>query len=94
MDQLEKASWFSRVGVEEGSRVAVLTSWPEAVEQCSSFEWEDLRLEALNQCRECIAERSKERLQLWNNTVDEGWESEMMVVGDQDSAGGLRRKSA
>ena len=71
LDQLEKASWFSRVGVEEGSRVAVLTSWPEAIEQCSSFEWEDLRLEALNQYRECIAERSMERLQLWNHTVDE-----------------------
>jgi hypothetical protein len=71
LDRLEKASWFSRVGVKEGSRAAVVTSWPEAIEQCSSYEWEDLRLDALNQYRLCIAERSMERLRLWNDTVDE-----------------------
>jgi hypothetical protein len=71
LDQLAKASWFSRVGAKEGSRAAVVTSWPEAIVRCSSYEWEDLRLDALNQCRLCIAERSMERLRLWNDTVDE-----------------------
>jgi hypothetical protein len=71
LDQLEKASWFSRVGVNEGSAIIVVTGWPDAIEQCSSFEWEDLRLHVLNQDRECIARRSKERLQLWNGVVDE-----------------------
>jgi hypothetical protein len=71
LGRLEKASWFSRFGLNEGSAVVEVTSWPEAVEQCSSFEWEDLRLDALNQCRRCIAERSKERLRLWNGAVDD-----------------------
>jgi hypothetical protein len=71
LDQLEKAFWFSRVGINEESKAAVVTSWLEAIVQCSSFEWEDLRLDALNQCRLYIAEHSKERLRHWNDTVDE-----------------------
>jgi hypothetical protein len=49
----------------------VVTSWPQAIEQCDTTEWEDLRLEALNQYRECIAQRSKERWEVWNETVRE-----------------------
>lgn len=48
LDRLEKASWFSRVGLDEGSAVAILTSWPEAIALCDTPEWEDLRLEAAN----------------------------------------------
>ena len=69
--ELEKVSWFLRVGINDGSSVITLSCWPEAIEQCSSFEWEDLRLEAANQYRECIARHSRERLQLWNDTVDD-----------------------
>jgi hypothetical protein len=71
IEQLEKASWFSRVGIKEGPTIVVVGSWPEAIAHTSSFEWEDLRAEALNLYRECIAERSMERLNLWNDTVDE-----------------------
>jgi hypothetical protein len=71
LDRLEKASWFSRVGINEGPSAAVVTSWPEAIAHCDTSEWEDLRLEALNQYRECIAHRSKERLELWNDAVRE-----------------------
>jgi hypothetical protein len=71
LDRLEKASWFSRVGVDEGPSVAVLTSWPAAIDLCDTSEWEDLRLDALNQCCECIARRAKNRMQAWNKTVDE-----------------------
>jgi hypothetical protein len=56
--ELEKVSWFLRVGINDGSSVITLSCWPEAIEQCSSFEWEDLRLEAANQYRECIARHS------------------------------------
>ena len=59
LDQLEKASWFSRVGVNEGSAIIVVTCWPDAIEQCSSFEWEDLRLHVSNRDRECIARRQR-----------------------------------
>ena len=72
LDRLEKASWFSRVGLNEGSSAAaVVSSWPEAIEHCDSSYWEDLQLEALNQYRECIDRRSKERLHLWSSMVDE-----------------------
>jgi hypothetical protein len=69
--RLEQASWFSRVGIKEGPGVVVLGSWPEAIEHCDSIEWEDLRLEALNQYREYIVRRSKERWEMWNETVDD-----------------------
>jgi hypothetical protein len=71
LDHLGRVSWFSRVGAKDGSHVANVTSWPEAIEQCSSFDWEDLRLEALNRYRTCIAERSMARLRLWNDTLRE-----------------------
>jgi hypothetical protein len=71
LDQFERLPWFLRVGLKDGANVANVTSWPEAIEQCSSFDWEDLRLEALNRYRSCIAERSMARLRLWNDTVDE-----------------------
>jgi hypothetical protein len=71
LDRLEKASWFSRVGVNEGSCTAVVATWPEAMDRYDSSAWDDLQLEALNQYRECIARRSRERLQLWNDTVRE-----------------------
>ena len=71
LDRLEKASWFSRVGINEGSAIVLVASWLAAIEQCSSFEWEDLRLVALNQYRVRIAERSSERLGFWNEIVRE-----------------------
>jgi len=71
LGRLETASWFSRVGINEGSGVAVVTSWPQAIQHCNSDEWEDLLRVAMNQYREFIAHRSKERLHLWNGLVDE-----------------------
>jgi len=69
LDRLEKAAWFSRVGMKEGYSAAVVSSWPEAIECCRAPEWEDLQLECLNQFRELIAERSKERLNQWNGIL-------------------------
>src|ERR1700730_16839091 len=65
LDRLEKASWFSRVGIDEGSSAVVVKCWPEAIEHCDSSAWEDLQGEALNQYREFIARHSMERLRLW-----------------------------
>ena len=49
LEEIENASWFSRVGIkEESSTAIVLASWPEAIEYCDSSEWENLRLDALN----------------------------------------------
>ena len=48
-----------------------VTSWPEAIRLCDTIEWEDLRLEALNQYREYIVRRSKERWEMWSETLRE-----------------------
>jgi hypothetical protein len=48
LKELEEFSWLSRAGVKEGSSVLVVVSWPEAIEQMNSLEWEDLRLDSLN----------------------------------------------
>lgn len=71
LGRLERASWFSRVGMKEGFNSAVVSSWPEAIEYCGAPEWEDLQLEALNQFRERIAKHSMQRLNQWNGTVRE-----------------------
>ena len=71
LKELEDAVWFSHVGVKDAATAIVLASWPEAIEHSRSFEWECLRTEALNQYRERIVERSKERWYLWNDIVRE-----------------------
>lgn len=71
LNRLEKAAWFARIGIKEGPSAAVVMSWPEAIEYCSSPEWEDLQLEASNQFCEHLAERSRERWRVWNETVQQ-----------------------
>lgn len=71
LGQLENASWFSRVGINEGSVAVFVTSWPEAIERCDAFELDDLQTESMNQFRERIARHSSQRLRLWNETVRE-----------------------
>jgi hypothetical protein len=86
LGRLEDASWFSRIGIHEGYDVGVVASWPEAIKHCDSSEWEDLQGEALNQYRECIARRSKQRLELWNATVDEVKKITKPFVADKIAA--------
>jgi hypothetical protein len=72
LDRLEKASWFSRVGINEGSGVAFVRSWSEAIYHCGSPAWEDFQLDAQNQYCAQLAQRSKERWHLrWNDAADE-----------------------
>jgi hypothetical protein len=71
LNELKGADWFSRVGVKDTKVAIVLSSWQEAIDHCSSPEWEDLCLEATNQYCERIVERSLERWGKWNETVDE-----------------------
>jgi hypothetical protein len=74
LEQLEKASWFSQVGSIEGikhpEKIVMLTSWQDAIEQCSTIEWENLCLEAQNQYRMRLLERNKDRYLQWNDVVD------------------------
>ena len=71
LGQLENASWFSRVGVKDAATAIVLASWPEAIDHCCTFDWVDLRTDAMNEYRERVAKRSKERWHLWNHIADE-----------------------
>jgi hypothetical protein len=74
IEQLEKPEWFTRVGHSEGidypGNLIVVGSWEEAVEHCTSAVWDDLILEAMNQYRERLFERSPERFKRWNDVVD------------------------
>lgn len=71
LEQLEKVEWFSKVGVHDLEKPIILSSWEEAIEDCSSIEWENLCLEAYNQIRMRLLERSKERFVQWNHVVNE-----------------------
>ena len=71
LEQLEKANWFSRVGTTDTTAAIVLSSWKEATDHCGSNDWQNLCLEAANQLRERILERSKERFLKWNEIAIE-----------------------
>jgi hypothetical protein len=71
LTKLEQAPWFACVGVRDTAAAIVLSSWQEAIEHCSSVEWENLCLEAVNQFRERLLERSVGRYRKWNDLVDE-----------------------
>ena len=73
LEQLEKADWFTNVGtfggIQDRSKVILVRSWREAIDRCSSVEWENLCLEAANQYRQRLLERSPERFNQWNDIV-------------------------
>jgi|SRR6516225_7560022 hypothetical protein len=69
LNKLEKAEWFSKLGVKDTDAAIILSSWREAIEHCSSIEWENLNLEATNQYCQRLIERSKDRYAQWNNIV-------------------------
>ena len=62
LDKLERVDRFSTVGVHGTEVAVVLSSWDQAIEHCSSVEWENLSIEAMNQYRMRVLERSKEVL--------------------------------
>jgi hypothetical protein len=75
LEKLEQAEWFANVGtyagIEDRSKIVLLSSWQEAIQHCSSVEWENLGLEAANQYRERLLERSKDRYNIWNEIVEQ-----------------------
>jgi hypothetical protein len=70
LEELQKAHWFSRVGVPDTAAAIVLPSWQQAIACCSSLEWENLCLEWLNDNHELVMRRSSERAAKWNDIVD------------------------
>src|ERR1700722_8211369 len=71
LDRLEKADWFSCVGMDESKLARVLSSWQEAIDHCTLVEWKDVRLEAANQYRLHLLERAKDRFRKWNEIAVE-----------------------
>ena len=63
---LQEATWFDKVGVQDTEAAIVLTSWSDAVESCSSQEWQDLCLEAANRYTEQLFARDPGRFNNWN----------------------------
>jgi hypothetical protein len=52
LEELQRARWFSCVGVADTYEAIVLPSWHEAMALSDSPDWEDLQLEMANQYRE------------------------------------------
>lgn len=71
LDELEKADWFGSVGKMDSESALVLSSWGEAIESCSSDDWQNLLLEASNRYTEQLMKNSMERFRQWNSIVDE-----------------------
>jgi hypothetical protein len=67
--ELGKADWFSTTGARDSDAVIFVTDWGQAMQHCSSLAWKLLCLEAANQYRQCLAERSPERFRRWNQVA-------------------------
>jgi hypothetical protein len=70
LEMLRREEWFRNIGVRDTEVAEVLSSWQEAIESCSSPEWEELCMEAADQYRARLQERSPEKLEKWNDIVD------------------------
>ena len=88
LQELDAVEWFVKVGCRDTDVAEVLGSWDGAIEHCTSDEWKDLTLEAANQYRERLMERSPQRLAVtvhgptrrWRASRAEG-EAEVMAQG-------------
>lgn len=69
LQELEHCDWFRAAGHRDADGVEILSSWFEAIESCSSPDWQDLLLETANRFREHLAERSMDRFRRWNEIV-------------------------
>jgi hypothetical protein len=69
LEKLRNERWFRNVGVRDTDSADVLSSWQAAIESCSSLEWENLCLEAVNQYRARVIEKSPVRFEKWNDIV-------------------------
>jgi hypothetical protein len=68
--ELREARWFSKIGIVDTKVADVLENWEQAMESCSSLTWQNLLLEAANQYRRRLLEKSVERYRLWSNVLE------------------------
>lgn len=69
LSRLSEIAWFRNTGLRDTDAAEVVSTWQEAIESCSSADWEDLCLEAANQYRERLREVAPARLNTWNEVV-------------------------
>jgi len=69
LEKLRQIQWFGCVGIHDTKAAEILCSWDKAIKSCSSPEWEDLCMEAANQYREKLIEKSPERFHKWNDCM-------------------------
>lgn len=72
LTRLDDCEWFRNVGDPVSDEtVVVVASWKEAIRHCRTEDWEYLQQETANLLGLRIGGRSDERLQEWNDIVDE-----------------------
>lgn len=71
LSQLDGVQWFAEVGKPLSSNIIAIKSWRDAIEQCSSPEWQDVQLEGGNLLREKLFRAAPERLKTWNAIVED-----------------------
>jgi hypothetical protein len=92
LEKLERVDWFSKVGVPDTEVAVVLSSWDQAIEHCSSVEWENLSIEAMNQYRMRVLERSKDRFNRWSAVAKE-LQTKTIPLVERKTEGVVRQNS-
>lgn len=69
--ELQAVEWFSRCGLHDVQSAIILNSWKEAIEHCSTVEWENACLEMANKLSRAVMKVSPDRFRLWNDVAGE-----------------------
>src|SRR5438094_243949 len=66
-ERLKNAELFTMVGAQDTDAAKVLSSWKEAMEHCSSREWDDWLIDATNQIDDRVRAVAPARCEEWND---------------------------
>jgi len=66
-EDLERAHWFSRVGVVDTTDARVVSSWAEAIALCSTIDWENFLIDRANDFRDRLMATSVRDYNRWNS---------------------------
>jgi glycosylphosphatidylinositol transamidase (GPIT) subunit GPI8 len=67
LSELISTNWFRNVGNEVEQNVKRLSNWKEAIDACSSIEWENFRLDRGNELSEELSAKDLDRYASWND---------------------------
>ena len=68
-EDLERAQWFSRVGVVDTAAARVVGSWGEAIALCSTIDWENFLIDRANDFRDRLRAISVSDYNRWNSVA-------------------------